>query len=124
VSSEGKRIVQMQMVVTTARQSRWQPLLSQYDLNLIHVPGKDLIVPDALSRRVDHCTNDDEELLITMLPDRFFSHQPTPLHVLTPSLRDRLKITSAIDPTIQNVLGTLTDNTLPPAQRIRQNGQN
>ena len=33
------------------RQARWQNFLSQFELQILHVPGKDLTIPDALSRR-------------------------------------------------------------------------
>ena len=34
----------------TGRISRWQLALSEYDLDIYHVPGKDLAVADGLSR--------------------------------------------------------------------------
>src|SRR4029077_20729609 len=36
------------------RQARWSLILSEYDLQLIHKPGKQMIQSDALSRRPDH----------------------------------------------------------------------
>jgi hypothetical protein len=38
----------------TRRQARWMELLQEYDFDFRYKPGKDNIVPDALSRRPDH----------------------------------------------------------------------
>ena len=51
------------------RQARWMLDISNYDLKLIHVPGKELAGPDALSRRPDLIpkeNNDNKQ--ITLLP--------------------------------------------------------
>jgi len=38
----------------TRRQARWMELLQEYDFDFRYKPGKDNVVPDALSRRPDH----------------------------------------------------------------------
>ena len=38
----------------TRRQARWMELLQEYDFTFKYKPGKDNVVPDALSRRPDH----------------------------------------------------------------------
>jgi len=38
----------------TPRQARWVQTFSEYDFDLYHLPGKDKLAADALSRRPDH----------------------------------------------------------------------
>ena len=55
------------------RQARWQLFLSEFEFELIHVPGNRMAVPDALSRRPDLCPeedNDNEDQI--MLPEEVF----------------------------------------------------
>uniref|UniRef100_A0A0W0GEN7 Putative reverse transcriptase-rnase h-integrase n=1 Tax=Moniliophthora roreri TaxID=221103 RepID=A0A0W0GEN7_MONRR len=55
------------------RQARWSLFLSEFDLGLVHVPGKSITQADALSRRSneqDEVDTDNED--IVMLPDRLF----------------------------------------------------
>jgi len=55
------------------RQARWFLFLSEYDIKLVHTPGKKMIQSDALSRRPDHCPaedNDNEDMVL--LPDNLF----------------------------------------------------
>lgn len=42
----------------TRRQARWMELLQEYDFTFKYKPGKDNVVPDALSRRPDHKVQD------------------------------------------------------------------
>ena len=44
----------------TGRLARWIETMSQFDYQLRHIPGKDNVVADALSRRVDHATQDSD----------------------------------------------------------------
>ena len=47
--------------------------ISDYDLKLVHIPGKELTGPDALSRRPDLIpkdTNNNDQ--VTLLPDSLF----------------------------------------------------
>jgi len=44
----------------TRRQARWMELLQEYDFVFKYKPGKDNIVPDALSRRPDHKAEEEE----------------------------------------------------------------
>src|SRR6516164_945641 len=58
------------------RQARWNLVLSQYNLHLIHVPGKRMVQSDALSRRPDHVPGEDEDNEeMTLLPDSLFLRQ-------------------------------------------------
>uniref|UniRef100_A0A0W0FP87 Putative reverse transcriptase-rnase h-integrase n=1 Tax=Moniliophthora roreri TaxID=221103 RepID=A0A0W0FP87_MONRR len=55
------------------RQARWSLSLSEFDLGLVHVPGKSITQADALSRRSneqDEVDTDNED--IVLLPDRLF----------------------------------------------------
>src|SRR5271169_4111306 len=54
------------------RQARWSLKLSEYDLQLVHIPGSKMIQSDALSRRPDLCNDDHEEGPTVMLPDEMF----------------------------------------------------
>jgi hypothetical protein len=50
------------------RQARWLLFLSRFNCRLIHTPGDRMAVPDALSRRPDHVT-DEEEPETVVLPE-------------------------------------------------------
>jgi hypothetical protein len=55
------------------RQARWSLILSDYNLKLIHVPGKQMIQSDALSRRPDLCPEEDTDNIDkTLLPEQLF----------------------------------------------------
>jgi hypothetical protein len=69
------------------RQARWQSFLSQFELRISHVPGKDLIIPDLLSRRSDHLPDDyveKDNTAIQLLPDSLF------VNSISVSLLDRI----------------------------------
>ena len=58
------------------RQAQWNLTLSQYNLHLVHIPGKRMIQSDALSWRADHVPERDEDNEeITLLPENLFLHQ-------------------------------------------------
>uniref|UniRef100_A0A0W0FSN7 RNA-directed DNA polymerase n=1 Tax=Moniliophthora roreri TaxID=221103 RepID=A0A0W0FSN7_MONRR len=55
------------------RQARWSLFLSEFDLGLVHIPGKSISQADALSRRSneqDDVDSDNEDIVV--LPDRLF----------------------------------------------------
>ncbi|ESK89783.1 hypothetical protein Moror_16820 [Moniliophthora roreri MCA 2997] len=55
------------------RQARWSLFLSEFDLGLVHVPGKSISQADALSRRSneqDDVDSDNKDIVV--LPDRLF----------------------------------------------------
>ncbi len=55
------------------RQARWLLYLSTFDFTLKHIPGKHMILSDALSRRPDHVPEHDEnDKLQTLLPEELF----------------------------------------------------
>src|SRR5229473_8537281 len=54
------------------RQARWLLYVSRFDLNLRHISGKEMTVPDALSRQNEYDTSQDNEN-VTLLPDQMFA---------------------------------------------------
>ena len=76
----------------TRRQARWMELLQEYDFTFKYKPGKDNIVPDALSRRPDYKSMDPAASQINSLDI-----------TLDPGIRQRLVEGYPLDP----VLGPL-----------------
>jgi hypothetical protein len=66
------------------QQARWSLFLSEFDIKLQHLPGNKMILSDALSRRPDHCPEEDETKEEILLPDDLF------LNLLDINLRDRI----------------------------------
>uniref|UniRef100_A0A0W0FWU4 Reverse transcriptase-rnase h-integrase n=1 Tax=Moniliophthora roreri TaxID=221103 RepID=A0A0W0FWU4_MONRR len=61
------------VVKLNRRQARWSLFLSEFDLGLVHVPGKSISQADALSRRSneqDDVDSNSEDIVV--LPDRLF----------------------------------------------------
>ena len=55
------------------RQAQWFLFLPEYDIKLVHTPGKKMIQSDALSQRPDHCpTEDNGNEDMVLLPDNLF----------------------------------------------------
>uniref|UniRef100_A0A0W0G426 Reverse transcriptase RNase H-like domain-containing protein n=1 Tax=Moniliophthora roreri TaxID=221103 RepID=A0A0W0G426_MONRR len=75
------------------RQARWSLYLTQFDLQLVHVPGTKMVQSDALSRRPDLVDEDDDRNDdIVMLPDKLF------INVIDVELRENLeKAISAVE---------------------------
>jgi RNase H-like domain found in reverse transcriptase/Reverse transcriptase (RNA-dependent DNA polymerase)/Integrase zinc binding domain len=65
-------------------QARWSLFLSEFDIKLQHLPGNKIILSDALSRRPDHCPEEEETKEEILLPDDLF------LNLLDINLRDRI----------------------------------
>jgi RNase H-like domain found in reverse transcriptase/Integrase zinc binding domain/Reverse transcriptase (RNA-dependent DNA polymerase) len=66
------------------RQARWSLFLSEFDIKLQHLPGNKMILSDALSRRLDHCPEEEETKEEILLLDDLF------LNLLDINLRDRI----------------------------------
>jgi Integrase zinc binding domain len=66
------------------RQARWSLFLSEFDIKSQHLPGNKMILSDALSRRPDHCPEEDKTKEEILLPDDLF------LNLLDINLRDRI----------------------------------
>ena len=53
--------------------ARWSLYLSEFDVKLVHLAGSKMILSDTLSRRPDHCPEEDNDNKdVVMLPDRLF----------------------------------------------------
>jgi RNase H-like domain found in reverse transcriptase len=66
------------------RQARWLLFISEFDIKLQHLPGNKMVLSDALSRRPDHCPEEDKTKEEILLPDDLF------LNLLDINLRDRI----------------------------------
>ena len=54
------------------QQSGWSLFLSEFNIKLQHLPGHKMILSDALSRRLDHCPEEEENEEAILLPDSLF----------------------------------------------------
>jgi hypothetical protein len=54
------------------RQARWSLFLSRFDFQLVHRPGRQMGKPDALSRRPDHNTGQDDNADVILLKPELF----------------------------------------------------
>ena len=59
--------------------ARWTPHLSEFNIKLIHTPGKKNIQADALSRRPDLCPEGTDNENVIVLPEHYHDH-PTARH--------------------------------------------
>jgi RNase H-like domain found in reverse transcriptase len=66
------------------QQARWSLFISEFDIKLQHLPGNKIRLSDALSRRPDHCPEEDETQEEILLPDDLF------LNLLDINWRDRI----------------------------------
>jgi RNase H-like domain found in reverse transcriptase len=65
-------------------QARWSLFISEFDIKLQHLPGNKMVLSDTLSRRPDHCPEEDETTEEILLLDNLF------LNLLDVNLRDRI----------------------------------
>ena len=89
------------------RQVRWMLDISDYNLKLIHVPGKELAGHDALSRRPDLIpreNNDNEQ--ITLLPKSLF------VNTIDLAIANKIAKSSEKDPVVPKTLQAM-DEDLP-----------
>lgn len=80
------------------RQARWSIYLSQFNIQLIHQPGKTLVQADALSRRPDHNPGDHDNEDVTMLPEELF------VNAVHTELQERIRNTTSRDTTVMESL--------------------
>src|SRR5882757_3849254 len=64
---------------------RWRLFLSEFDIKLEYVLGKELVQADALSRRHDHVDQTHDENMQIMLPESMF------VRMIAMDLRDEVK---------------------------------
>ena len=86
------------------RQARWSLYLSEFDIKLIHQAGTKMIQLDALSRRLDHCPDKDQDNQdITLLPGNMF------INLIDMDLQNRIASAVDYDHDIGNILKTLLE---------------
>ena len=54
--------------------ARWMLYLSEFDIKLVHIPGKKNIQADALSRRPDLCSEGTDNENVIVLPEHSFAN--------------------------------------------------
>ena len=89
------------------RQAHWLLDLADFGLNIIHVPGKLLIAPDALSRCPDLLPPDDNNEDITLLPPSMF------VHVIDATVSHCITSASSNDPLVLQALQSMNEDILP-----------
>ena len=96
------------------RQARWLIDLVDFDLKMVHVPGKLLAGPDALSRRPDLLPqSDDDNDGVTLLPPSLF------INVIDVALSHRVQSASAGDPLVLQALQSMNEDVpLPFRSRL------
>ena len=85
----------------TARQARWWTNLSRYNYKLIHIPGAKLTQADVLSCRPDHTKGEEDNELVTMLPEDLF------IDLIATDLRNQIQTLSSKDNFIKGVIKCL-----------------
>ena len=89
------------------RQAHWLLDLADFGLNIIHVPGKLLIAPDALSRCPDLLPPDDNNEDITLLPPSMF------VHVIDAIVSHCITSASSNNPLVLQALQSMNEDILP-----------
>ena len=82
------------------QQARWSLYLSQFNIQLVHQPGKTLTQADALSQRVDHNLGDHDNEEVTLLSDSLFAHA---VHT---ELQEKIRDTTSCD---KRIMGSTTN---------------
>ena len=113
------------------RQFRWHLELSMYDLRITHIPGKNMVMSDALSRWHTYGEGEEDEEMV-LLPDTMFGDaQRVQVNALTEdpdddepddpdttvdldSIRQRIQDVTKTNPDAQMVIQALENKTLPP----------
>jgi len=86
------------------RQARWSLYLSEFDLNLIHIPGTQMVQSDALSRHADLTPDtDDDNDDRTLLPDSLF------VNMIDTELNNLIRKTDRTDPVVHSALAALLE---------------
>ena len=86
------------------RQAHWLLDLVDFNLQLIHLPGKELTVPDALSCRPDLSPDSDSDNEdVTLLPPSLF------INLIDTVLSDKISTSSEKDPLVLKSLQALGD---------------
>src|SRR5208282_5676190 len=86
------------------RQARWSLFLSEFDIKLQHLPGNKMILSDALSRRPDHCPDEEVSEESVLLPDTLF------MNLLDTDLQDRILNASEYDFDVLKAMDVLKED--------------
>uniref|UniRef100_A0A0W0GEJ2 Putative pro-pol protein n=1 Tax=Moniliophthora roreri TaxID=221103 RepID=A0A0W0GEJ2_MONRR len=98
------------------RQARWSLYLSQFELQLIHVPGMRMVQSDALSRRPDLVEEEDtDNKNIVVLPDKLF------INTIDTELKDMLEEALPTDEFFNMTMESLLEKGTTPIKSFLQN---
>jgi RNase H-like domain found in reverse transcriptase/Integrase zinc binding domain len=92
------------------RQARWSLFISEFDIKLQHLLGNKMVLFDALSRRPDHCPEEDKTKEEILLPDNLF------LNLLDINLRDRITRNKEYDFDVTKAIEMLQEEGLTSIQ--------
>ncbi|ESK87517.1 reverse transcriptase-rnase h-integrase [Moniliophthora roreri MCA 2997] len=95
------------------RQARWSLFLSEFDLGLVHVPGKSMTQADALSRRSneqDDVDTDNENII--MLPEQLF------IRGIDLGMREDIEKRLGLDDFHKSALEQLLHQGMPPIKSV------
>jgi hypothetical protein len=84
------------------RQARWNLFLQDFDLHFHHTPGTQMGPADALSRR-DNVDTADNNMELTLLPDDLFAR------AIDVALADKITLSTASDPLVLSALQALDE---------------
>ena len=85
------------------------PTVADYNLKLIHIPGKQLSAPDTLSRRLDFILKEDTDNEgVTLLPQTLFTR------LVDIELNQKIAKSTKNDPQVLNTLQALENETPAP----------
>ena len=91
------------------QQARWMLDLADYDIKLIHIPGKQLSAPDALSRWSDFIPKEDTDNKgVTLLPQTLFTR------LVDIELNQKIAKSTRKDPQVLDALQALEGETPTP----------
>ncbi|ESK82382.1 pro-pol protein, partial [Moniliophthora roreri MCA 2997] len=97
------------------RQARWSLYLSQFELQLIHIPGTRMVQSDALSRRpdlVEEKDTDNEDVVV--LPDKLF------INTINTELKDMLEEALPTDKFFKMTIESLLEKGVTPIKSSLQ----
>jgi RNase H-like domain found in reverse transcriptase len=98
------------------RQARWSLFLSKFNLQLVHIPGSQMIQSDALSRREDHIPeNDTDNEDTTLLPDQLF------VKFIDTSMHDLFAKQIMKEDLVKDVIKALKEKGTPPIKLLLDN---
>ena len=85
------------------QQAHWALYLSKFDIKLKHLPGHKLILLDALSRRLDHCPDNEEVEEQILLSKKMF------INLLDIGLQEQITNAKNFDFDVKNTISILLE---------------